>query len=405
MRLHNSTTTARWLLAESRNRKAGGRRGFTIIELLVSIGLVILIMAVLAEAFTVGLNTFSNLKAVGDMSDRLRAATHQIRRDLAADHFEGAIRVSDPTFQTRTPPPPGQAPDWPREGFFYIRQYGPTPNSYEGGSENPPIPSFRAPDPPNGVGSHALYMTVKLKGNRKENFFGATAPAGAQVLTQPTTFFNQPADARYQDTGTLYTSQWAEVAYFLQPLKDQSGNPMSANGTPLYSLHRLIRVLVADNRQINGTADPNNPDYGGFSLRMNNGQGWFNTPLDVTTPNNRSLAGFFQTDPITQPGFANVSTMLLTDVVSFDVQAIPAPILPPPPMQQPPPFGFPVNTPPPQGGNDSFVDVPRGVFDSSMGWPLPIGGGNTGISAVQVIIRVWDLRTQQTRQITLLQDM
>jgi hypothetical protein len=395
MRLHNSTTTAQWL-AESRKPKAGGRRAFTIIELLVSIGLVILIMAVLAEAFTVGLNTFSGLKAIGDMSDRLRAATHQIRRDLAADHFEGAIRVSDPTFQTRTPPPPGQAPDWPREGFFYIRQFG--QSNLEGTADG--VPSYCAPGP--GGGSHVLYMTVKLKGNRKENFFGATAPGGAAVLSQPTTFFNQPADARYQDTGTLYTSQWAEVAYFLQPLKDQSGNPMSANGTPLYSLHRLIRVLVADNRQINGSADPNDPAYGGFSLRMNNGQGWFNTPLDVTTPNNRSLAGFFQADPITQPGFASVSTMLLTDVVSFDVQAIPAPTLPPPPMQPPPPFGFPVNTPPP-GGGDSFVDLPGGTFDSSTGWPLPNGG--TGISAVQVTIRVWDLRTQQTRQITLIQDM
>jgi type II secretory pathway pseudopilin PulG len=394
MRLHNSTTTARWLLTESRKPKAGCRPAFTIIELLVSIGLVILIMAVLAEAFTVGLNTFSGLKAIGDMSDRLRAATHQIRRDLAADHFEGAIRVSDPTFQTRTPP------DWPREGFFYIRQFG--PSNQEGTADG--VPSYCAPGP--GGGSHVLYMTVKLKGNRKENFFGATAPGGAAVLSQPTTFFNQPADARYQDTGTLYTSQWAEVAYFLQPLNDQSGNPMSANGTPLYSLHRLIRVLVADNRQINGSANPNDPAYGGFSLRMNNNQGWFNTPLDVTTPNNRSLAGFFRADPITQPGFANVSTMLLTDVVSFDVQAIPAPILPAPPTQQPPSFGFPVNAGA-QPGGDSFVDMPvGGVFDSSAGWPMQSSpNGTTGITAVQVTIRVWDLRTQQTRQITLIQDM
>lgn len=364
----------------------GRRSGFTIIELLVSIGLVILIMGVLAEAFALGLDTFSRLKAIGDMSDRLRAATHQIRRDLAADHFEGAIRMSDPTFQTRTPPPPGQAPDWPREGFFYIRQFAPSMN--EGSADG--VPAFRAPS----GGSHVLYMTVKLKGNRKENFFGATAPAGAAVLSKATTFFNQPPDARYQDTGNLYTSQWAEVAYFLQPLSDQSGNPVTANGTPMYTLHRVIKVLVADNRQVNGSAAANDPAYGGFSLRTNNGQGWFNTPLDVTNPNNRSMAATFQNDPMNTAGLGSVNTMLLSDVVSFTVQAIPAPILPTPPMQQPPPFGFPVNTPQ-QGGADNFIDVP--MFDSSM---TP-----QGITAVQVIIRVWDLRSQQTRQITLIQDM
>jgi hypothetical protein len=72
-------------------------------------------------------------------------------------------------------------------------------------------------------------------------------------------------------------------------------------------------------------------------------------------------------------------------------------------MQPPPPFGFPVNTPPPPGAGDSFADLPGGMFDSSTGWPLP--NGSTGVSAVQVTIRVWDLRTQQTRQITLIQDM
>jgi type II secretory pathway pseudopilin PulG len=376
------------------------RSGFTIIELLVSISLVILIMAVLAEAFTVGLNTFSGLKAIGDMSDRLRAATHQIRRDLAADHFEGAIRLSDPTFQTRSTPAPGQAPDWPREGFVYIRQFG--PSNPEGTADG--VPSYSAPGA--GGGSHVLYMTVKLKGNRRDNFFGATAPAGAAVLSQPTTFFNQPPDARCQDAPTLYTSQWAEVAYFLQPLVDQNGKPLSANGTPMYTLNRVVRVLVADNRAINGSANPNDPNYNGFSLRSNNGQGWFNTPLDVTTPVNRSMAGWFQqADPCQTSGLAGVPTILLTDVVSFDVQAIPAPVLPPPPMQPPPSFGFPVNAA--QQGGDSFVDMPAGgVFDSSVGWPSQLSpNGTTGITAVQVTIRVWDLRTQQTRQITVIQDM
>src|SRR5437588_147882 len=82
-----------------------------------------------------------------------RAATHQIRRDLMGDHFEGSMRLSDPVLANQPP----------REGFFMIKQFG--PSGLEGTSSSS-IGSYRAPGAAGQ--SHVLYMTVRLKGNRKE---------------------------------------------------------------------------------------------------------------------------------------------------------------------------------------------------------------------------------------------
>src|SRR5262245_46777387 len=64
------------------------RQGFTVVELLVAMALIVFIMTILSEAFSAGLKTFRDLKAAGDMSERLRSATTVLRSDLlAADHF------------------------------------------------------------------------------------------------------------------------------------------------------------------------------------------------------------------------------------------------------------------------------------------------------------------------------
>src|SRR5579862_9796107 len=87
------------------------RAGFTIVELLVAMALIVFIMAILAEAFVEGLKTFSKIKAVGDMNSRLRMTQTMMRDDLASDHFPGKRRLSDPTFWQQGPPP---------EGFFRV---------------------------------------------------------------------------------------------------------------------------------------------------------------------------------------------------------------------------------------------------------------------------------------------
>src|SRR5262249_41856031 len=89
------------------------RRAFTLVEMLVAVALVLFMMVLLSQAFTTGLEAFRVLKATGDMEERLRVATTLLRSELAADHFEGRKRLSDPRFFDEGPP---------REGVFRIWQ-------------------------------------------------------------------------------------------------------------------------------------------------------------------------------------------------------------------------------------------------------------------------------------------
>lgn len=346
------------------------RRAFTLVEMLVSVALVLFIMVILSEAFVAGLETFRVLKAIGDMEERLRATTRVIRNDLAADHFEGKRRLSDPDFWLTGPP---------REGFFRIWQGQPVlppppnvpppldsmpqpifvdnPLTREGrlreGDDGDRIPSYAAV-------THALHFTVKLRGNRRENFFSALVPpealqvpgSGAQswigLLASGTHLAGEayPEASRFQDVtaAPVFTSQWAEIALFLRPLVDRNGNVVTAQGTqggatPLFGLYRRQLLLVPDTRQVNfrHPADPNqlpptsipvprpldllgylrgfselsvrkrDPDYAAASLSSpypnppTQPPGWgdtlyFNNPTDVTVPQRR-----FGMDPTAAP--------------------------------------------------------------------------------------------------------
>ena len=70
------------------------RRAFTLVEMLVAMALIIFIMAILSEAFVAGLETFRQLKAIGDMQEKLRSVATVLRRDLAAEHFATGQRMS-----------------------------------------------------------------------------------------------------------------------------------------------------------------------------------------------------------------------------------------------------------------------------------------------------------------------
>src|SRR5262245_7047445 len=70
------------------------RAGFTIVELLVAMALIVLIMSILSQAFVEGLNTFRSLKGIGDMQDNLRTAVVPLRNDLILRHFEGDQTLS-----------------------------------------------------------------------------------------------------------------------------------------------------------------------------------------------------------------------------------------------------------------------------------------------------------------------
>jgi type II secretory pathway pseudopilin PulG len=428
------------------------RRGFTLIDMLVSTALVIFIMVILTQAYSAGMDSFRTLKALGDMEEKLRTAGSIVRKDLAADHFEFKKRLSEATFWNDGPP---------REGYFRIYQGAP---SYpEGGWNNntPPAPNFTdgdgypswvAPDPRVGIaGSHALQFTVKRRGNQRDQFasvglfaYNAGPPASYQVdaasplLTTNTGF---TPDSRFQAipaaTTGIFASQWYEVAYFLADLGEQT-----PGGTKRYALYRQQRLLVTQNSAINAGTTPQgiNPqgavgpqqlvpvgknnntaqEYTEISTSTASIQGnmYFNSPADVTIPERR-LGGALSTlspisatwtpqmalQPVANPLYG--SDILISDVISFDVR-----VLVPGQSDFVDLNTFTSNNTGLFAANaavfDTWSKATDALYDYST-WSVPSTAKSLPlqlrIQAVQISIRVWDIRSQQARQITIVQDL
>jgi prepilin-type N-terminal cleavage/methylation domain-containing protein len=278
------------------------RQAFTLVEMLVSLALIVFIMTILAEAFSSGIETFRRLKAVGDLQDKLRNASSILRRDLAADHFEGKKRLSDPDFWDNGPPKQGffrlwessvplptpwGPPSVPGLTPAQLAALTPIPHNFPGplgGPPNPPYPPFPAGanqltaytagcvrdgfDPSVGAAAttgrtsslhsyrthdHAIHMTVHYTGgNSRGDYMLAGVPAGSPLLASSLT--TAGVDSRYQDiAGALYSYSWAEVVYFLRPSLDPLGNIETTNGpnSPRrYTLHRAQRLCVPDNSTV-----------------------------------------------------------------------------------------------------------------------------------------------------------
>jgi prepilin-type N-terminal cleavage/methylation domain-containing protein len=414
------------------------RKGFTLVELLVAAALIVLMMTILSYAFVAATQSFRDLKAAGDLAEKLRAVSAQLRRDLAADHFEGNKRLSDPTFWTAGPP---------QQGFFHV---------YQGSRPVPPRPgatcAFEGTDA-DGLASyrtadHMLHFTVRLRGNGDADFFSAGVPAGSPLLTG---IFG-PVDARHQGAGA-YRAQWAEVAYFLRPAVSAQNLADTAHGTPLYSLYRRQRLAVPDNARVPTQPASLAPQYLEVSCApdpTNPSSLYFNSPIDLTVPARRFGTGAGGLPDTTVPGYglsypvladqtpdANLrgADLALTDVVSFDVRLLLA--------KNEGGYAGPADPRNPfvdlydpsvevyDNGNAALfaANGPR-VFDTWSSAPSSVaaldysGWGARGgaksipmwkaaapnnnlrgpvVRAVQITLRAWDEKTSLTRQITIAQ--
>jgi hypothetical protein len=239
------------------------RGGFTLVELLVAAALTILIMSILAGAFSAALGSLSLLRSVGTMAERLRSTHTQLNEDLNAAHFDAgdstsSLRVSDIRYDLLTPsgreasPPPG--------GFFFIRQ---ADGSVYEGLDQDGVFSTRA----TGTAGHVLGMTVRRTGKTQDQLFtvdlnplityanNAGNPAAqraqaAQIVIElnsqsvsdvvgtPTNVPNPTNFAQTVTLRTVYAANWAEVYWFLNPNGQQLG------GVTNHSLHRRTRVLT-----------------------------------------------------------------------------------------------------------------------------------------------------------------
>jgi type II secretory pathway pseudopilin PulG len=440
------------------------RNAFTIIELLVAMALVMFIMAILSTAFAQATKTFRNLKAVGDMANKLRTVTTLLQHDLAADHFEGKKRLSNPNFWLNGPP---------SQGYFRIWQGTPpnvAPNVIEG-ADLDTINSYRSVN-------HMLAFTVKLRGDQMGDFMTAGAAGGGQVLGALTAF--GPNEARYQPVVppyTMYNSQWAEVTWFLQPqyqidpstgIQDPNGGQdFTSGGVPLWTLYRSQRLAVPDNNFVptQPATAVNIASFLEMSCWTNTATGnlYFNSPMDLTVPARRF--GMTPTNPaglpytpciygltyptlaqqLAQQGAVNTSTPLYnadvqaTDVVSFDVRllvkGVPGQVAAGDPVIDPFVSLYSVAAANYFNGNpqfnaatgplvfdtwtsltDQLSSAYAGFTNNYSQWniaghhaSIPMWNSVTqtgpNILAIQITIRVWDFKTQQTREVTVVQAM
>jgi prepilin-type N-terminal cleavage/methylation domain-containing protein len=421
------------------------RKAFTLVELLVSLALIVFIMAILSYAFSAATRSFTDLKAAGDLAERLRAAVTLLRRDLAADHFEGKKRLSDPNFWDNGPP---------AEGFFRIWQTTPAATVNEGTEPGGTLSSYRS------TGT-MLHFAVKLRGNLERDYFAGFVPDNSPLATLG------QFESRYQDGSPVYKSQWAEVAYWLQPaLSASTGGPDTANGQPLYTLYRRQLLAVPDNNKptVAYSAPGNAFPYLELSAqpgRNDNGNFSFNGPRDLTIPARRfgmspnapsatkpfgaEYAGlplgaapdyFYPTMGADNTNFANAD-VALNDVVSCDVRILLAGGTDFVTLFDPsvaahsngnPSFAYAAGTPQKPAVFDTWSAATDDVYDYSARdnyattgattprWALPntnasvplyrnAAGQAIRIRAIQISIRVWDPKTQLTRQVTLVQDL
>jgi prepilin-type N-terminal cleavage/methylation domain-containing protein len=425
------------------------RPAFTLVEMLVALALILLIMVILTEAFSAGLESFRRLKAIGDMQERLRSAALILRDDLRADHFEETRgnRLSDQDLRSQPPPHTGyfriaqRFPLAPDPAAPYPAVPPPFTPYYQGsvweGADADNIPSTRAAE-------SWLAFTVHLHGTRPADYRTGGVPGpglpGHDADAYAALQGEGPAD--FRQPGTVL-SQWAEVAYFLRPLAGDAGSPVTANGTPLYGLYRRQRLLgpnAAPGIPASAWAhyyDLSFPQPAPGSARVS-----LNTPVSITRLPNR--VGM---DPVRPEGLPSKAPppapatgvwtlrellggpnapqagddLLLTDVLSFDVKV----------LQE----GGAYNGPYDGGLVPAFVDLPapaRGrnatfraanvsVFDTwseqgaygdaTDGWDgtnassprrLPL---KMRILAIQVTVRVWDGKSEQARQLSIVQDL
>jgi type II secretory pathway pseudopilin PulG len=427
------------------------RKGFTLVELLVATALTIFVMTILTQAFVVSIDVFTGLKGIGDMQENLRAATNMIRYDLQQNHLEGGRRLSDPTLGL----PLISNTAAPTQGFFRV-----TPSSTwtSEGLDGDSMPSARVTD-------QVMHMMVRLKGNQPQSFFTTSIANPLNPNNNNVQFFNlqtfygldplNPATYSADADGTqrpnysnypnpapgfniaggvlppgelpntpnppfnpvgaqtlppgpyFYKSQAVEVGYFLgnatagpfvqTGTTEEPLNPAGSTGLPLYSLYRAQFVLVQDATALNNptNAFPGwfatgggfvpNTNYLGMACSL--GQPppplpipniTFFTPADMANPASRTL-NLTNTATFSQRCFSS-TTLVLPNVLSFEVRIIrnatPAP----------------------------FEIGPAPEFNA--GTAIGYDSANNGaILGVAITLRVWDNKTRQTRQVTLMQDL
>lgn len=420
------------------------RRGFTLTEVLVAAGLAMLIMAVITQAFSQGMETLSRLKSVGELQQRLRSFETIVRSDLESEHFDGrsGSKVSDMKLNLLANLPAGVDPPWrpPARGFFAIKQEGLSiPEGRETSMQEGNI-STRA-------NNHILQMTVRRDASRGDRVFTAELPQTVVAGMTPN------ALAQMTNQPRSFVSTWAEVTYFLDTTAPVGATPGSGGTVPLYGLYRRVRILPEFGNPTTMSwmsiaasqgdwAERTSLQSLSYAPRVVNGVDHpINDPSSVQNPNNR-LGGInmvrsggqvfdvIARDRDASPNNNPTGTdLLLTDVISFEIKANwdGGSFAPGSPMDNlhltyefpysdlpravNPANGTPRN---PAIGDARVFDTWYQSTDPATGLPTVnwLTPGNPEclpqpmrLRSIQIKVRVWDRHNGQTRQVTIMQDL
>lgn len=359
----------------TKTRAARRRGGFTLVELMVSIGLTLFIMVIIVEAFTLSLDSFQGFRAVGELTTQVRGALYLVRTDLAQSHLEASRRPSDPGFW--------ESPR--REGFFVVRQ-GSAPSAASAtyrdeGVDFDGVRSYIATD-------HVLHFSNRLRGNRRDQF--VIENVSAALASSQTMVPKLLTETNYiaSTDGGLASSQWSEVSYFLMPMPTTIAEP-NASGQPirLYNLFRTQLLVFPYTDTINTMFTYDGPfstapaPAGSFySTRMCSRETPTtpkpaNTKIQFYSPNDLARGATTRSLNPATPDTSRAS-LVATNVVSFQVRII-------------------------KIGDTGFEDLP-GPFPATFDTAVP---QNFRLGGVQVILRLFDPSTGLTRQGTLIQDL
>jgi prepilin-type N-terminal cleavage/methylation domain-containing protein len=342
------------------------RRGFTLVELMVAAAVSVLIMAILSSAFQIALDAMRQVRSAADMADQLRAVGGVVQKDLgrnggtffAPDENNSSnygVKLSDwllPNTKTTG-------------GYFFVSS---SMSTLEGSDAAGYTSSVAT--------SHSIAFTSVLPGLMEKDNYTAVLPATNATITSPA----------------------AEVAYFLAP----SGQTLP-NGNTLFNLIRRQWLVAKSNSDATRlsqavAADPVN----GPQLISTSGVG-VNTLQSLSISSNRAWAAT-GLNPI-----GSGQDILLSNVISFEVRVnggqsrlFGAPGALPGPDNIANNSDFPFDTLiafPPVAGPPSY---PGFIFDSTVpnaNYP------KIQVRGVQIRIRIYDPKTQNARQITIVQDL
>ena len=172
------------------------RAGFTLVELLVAMALILFIMSIVSVAFVDSTESFRLFRARAELSEKLRFITQTLRTDLRANHFENNRRLSDPDFWEQGPP---------KAGYFRIEQFsqGTGTPTMDGDSILTAGPNDK----------HVLMLSSFLQGQDYRGFH-SISDASLNPLRNWLSANGFNSDSRLE-TGNSYNSPDAEVAWFL----------------------------------------------------------------------------------------------------------------------------------------------------------------------------------------------